>query len=143
MAAKRTNKKDQPTRPPETKKNRTLGERAADRVAHIFGSWWFIISILTFLAIWIALNVIELIWSPWDPYPFILLNFFLSCMAAIQAPIILMSQNRSAKRDNIRSEYDYLINRKAEREIQDLQKDMETLKRGITSIKRLIRDLDK
>lgn len=142
MIVKKTRHKNQPVLPPDTRKNRTLGQKAADVVTSLFGSWTFILIVLLILIIWIILNVSQLIWSPWDPYPFILLNFLLSCLAAMQAPIILMSQNRAGERDHIRAEYDYLINRKAEREIQDLQKDMETLKRGIISIKRMLKDLE-
>jgi uncharacterized membrane protein len=70
----------------------------------------------------------------WDPYPFILLNLFLSCLAAFQAPIILMSQNRTTERDRKRAEYDYAVNRKAEREIEDIQKDLEDIKKMILKI---------
>ena len=74
------------------------------------------------------LNILVLIYR-WDPYPFILLNLVLSCLAAVQAPIILMSQNREAQRDRIRAEYDYQINKKAEREIEDIQKDLDEIKK--------------
>ena len=78
-----------------------------------------------------GLNTYLVLIGKWDPYPFILLNLFLSCLATFQAPVILMSQNRSAERDRTRAEYDYLINRKAEREIEDMQKDLEEIKKLI------------
>lgn len=72
----------------------------------------------------------------WDPYPFILLNLTLSCLAALQAPIILMSQNRQAERDRVTAKYDYAVNRKAEREIQKMQKDLNSIKRMLTEIRK-------
>jgi uncharacterized membrane protein len=81
----------------------------------------FIITFLIFLILWIIVNAIWLINRSWDPYPFILLNLILSCLAAIQAPIILMSQNRQSQKDRQRAEYDYAVNRKAEREIQEIR----------------------
>ena len=82
------------------------------------------------MVIWIYLNV-KAIMGVWDPYPFILLNFVLSCLAAIQAPIILMSQNRQAQRDRITFKYDYQVNRKAEREIQEIMKELKLIKRRL------------
>ncbi len=105
---------------------RTIGQRAADWTSKWIGSWTFIILFLIFIAIWIYVNIRFLIQynlgTPWDPYPFILLNLALSCLAAIQAPIILMSQNRQTQRDRIKSEHDYNINKKAEKEIQEIKK---------------------
>ncbi len=106
----------------------TIGQRYADLLTKHAGSWWFIIGLLAFLVIWMIVNVIVLI-KGWDPYPFILLNLILSCLAAMQAPIILMSQNREVERDRQRSEYDYAVNRKAEREIEDMQRDLHEIKR--------------
>ncbi len=109
------------------KKKLTLGQRSTDSITSFFGSWLFIIIFLTFLVFWMMINVAA--WSnQWDPYPFILLNLILSCVAAIQAPIILMSQNRQTERDRITAKYDYAVNRKAEREIQDMQKDLDEIK---------------
>lgn len=108
----------------------TFGQKASDTLTRFAGSWTFIILVLIYLAIWIILNVIAWIYK-WDPYPFILLNLVLSCLAAIQAPIILMSQNRSTERDRMRAEYDYQVNRKAEREIEQIQKTLETIKRKL------------
>lgn len=98
----------------------TLGQKAADNLTKYAGSWTFIISFMIFLLLWIAVNLYAWI-NTWDPYPFILLNLVLSCLAAIQAPIILMSQNRAAQKDRQRAEYDYAVNRKAEKEIQDIK----------------------
>jgi uncharacterized membrane protein len=113
---------------PAIKEKRSMGQRAADKLTKIAGSWYFIVGFIVFLLIWMAINV-YIILVRWDPYPFILLNLVLSCLAAIQAPIILMSQNREAQRDRIRMEYDYKVNRKAEREIADMQKDLEEIKK--------------
>jgi CRP/FNR family transcriptional regulator, cyclic AMP receptor protein len=97
----------------------TLGERLADSVASFGGSWSFIIIFTIVLVIYSAMNVV-LGQSAWDPYPFILLNLFLSMLAAIQAPVIMMSQNRQDKKDRLRGELDYDVNRRAELEIQSL-----------------------
>src|ERR1700738_5207798 len=97
----------------------TLGERVADRVASFGGSWIFITSFLIVLIAYASINV-GLAARAWDPYPFILLNLFLSMLAAIQAPIIMMSQNRQDKKDRLRSELDFDVNRRAEAEIQNL-----------------------
>lgn len=106
---------------PFTVHKRTFGQRAADSLAKWAGSWTFIISFFVFLFLWMAANVYMWI-QQWDPYPFILLNLVLSCLAAIQAPVILMSQNRSAQRDRQRAEYDYAVNRKAEKMIEEILK---------------------
>lgn len=98
---------------------RTFGEKAADGIAKWAGSWIFIISFLIFLGIWMAINVYAWI-NVWDPYPFILLNLVLSCIAALQAPIILMSQNRQTQKDRMKMEYDYKVNRRAERMIEEI-----------------------
>ena len=108
----------------------TLGQRAADNLSLAAGSWTFIIIFFVFLVIWMMINVYMLA-TIWDPYPFILLNLILSCLAAVQAPIILMSQNRAAQRDRRKSDDDYRVNRKAELEIEDIQKDLEEIKRLI------------
>ena len=104
---------------------RTFGQRAADRLTNIAGSWMFILSLFAFLIIWMAVNSYVLLryesGDPFDPYPFILLNLVLSCLAAIQAPIILMSQNRQTQRDRIKAEFDFKINKKAEEEIREIR----------------------
>jgi len=98
----------------------TLGERMADRLAEYAGSWRFITVFAVVLVVWILLNSFLLIFRPFDPYPFILLNLVLSCLAAIQAPVIMMSQNRQESKDRLRAEHDYLVNLKAELEIRHL-----------------------
>ena len=105
----------------------TRGQRAADRLTKIAGSWSFIIGFLVFLVLWMMTNVIWLEHQSWDPYPFILLNLVLSSLAAFQAPIILMSQNRENERDRQRAEYDYAVNRKAEREIEEIKRSIEKI----------------
>jgi uncharacterized membrane protein len=97
----------------------TMGDRLADAVARFGGSWAFIAAFGAVLTAWVAVNVI-LATRAWDPYPFILLNLFLSMLAAIQAPIIMMSQNRQDAKDRVRSELDFAVNRKAEAEITQL-----------------------
>jgi uncharacterized membrane protein len=97
----------------------TLGDRLADGVARFGGSWTFIIAFGVVLVAWAAVNV-ALLSRAWDPYPFILLNLFLSMLAAVQAPIIMMSQNRQDTKDRLRSELDFAVNRKAETEIIQL-----------------------
>lgn len=110
---------------------KTFGQKAADTLTKHAGSWTFIIIFFIFLITWMAVNayffVIYEKGQPWDPYPFILLNLVLSCLAAVQAPIILMSQNREAERDRLRAEYDYAVNRKAEREIQQVQQQLKRI----------------
>jgi len=96
----------------------TFGEKIADHIAEFGGSWTFIIAFFLFVVIWMVINVWLFIAKPFDPFPFILLNLILSCLAAIQAPIIMMSQNRMDKKDRQRSEHDYKINLKAELEIK-------------------------
>lgn len=98
----------------------TFGQRLADKVASFGGSWPFIIIFAVILTTWIAVNSLLLL-RPFDPYPYILLNLFLSMLAAIQAPIIMMSQNRQAAKDRLDASHDYEINLKAELEIQELQ----------------------
>lgn len=105
----------------------TLGDRIADNIAEFGGSWTFIISFFSFLIIWMIINVWFLSAKPFDPYPFILLNLILSCLAAIQAPIIMMSQNRQEAKDRVRAEHDYKINLKAELEIKLLSEKIDHL----------------
>jgi uncharacterized membrane protein len=105
----------------------TLGQRLADQIAVFGGSWIFIIVFFSFILVWILINIFVLISQPFDPYPFILLNLILSCLASIQAPIIMMSQNRQEQKDRIRGEHDYKINLKAELEIQLLSEKIDHL----------------
>ncbi|HPF40241.1 MAG TPA: DUF1003 domain-containing protein [Phycisphaerae bacterium] len=105
----------------------TLGERLADRIASFGGSWTFLIVFAGFLAAWIILNSLVLYWRPVDPYPFILLNLVLSCLASVQAPIIMMSQNRQEAKDRVRAQHDYQVNLKAELEIRQLHEKIDHL----------------
>lgn len=111
-------------------KKRSLGEKLSDDLTKYAGSWGFIIFFIIIVAGWIIVNN-ALKENSFDPYPFILLNLALSMLAAIQAPIILMSQNREEQRDRRRAELDYAINKKAERENVDIQKDLEVIKKLI------------
>jgi len=111
----------------ESEKTWTLGERLADRLADFAGSWTFLIFFGVFMAIWIIVNSLVLYWRPVDPYPYILLNLLLSFLAAIQAPIIMMSQNRQEARDRVRSQHDYQVNLKAELEIRHLNEKLDHL----------------
>lgn len=114
---------------------RTIGQKSADWITHHAGSWTFILILLGILFLWITLNAIA--WEyRWDPYPFILFNLFLSTLAAIQAPMILMSQNRTAERDRWKAEQDYKVNKKAEEEIEQLQKELRRLGRMLDDRKR-------
>lgn len=103
---------------PETEKL-TFGEKAADALAKFAGSWLFIISFCIFLAVWIVINL-SFLYNPFDPYPFILLNLILSCLASVQAPLIMMSQNRQEEKDRRRAEGDYKVNLKSEIIIEDI-----------------------
>jgi len=106
---------------------RTTGQKMADAVAKFGGSWGFIIVFTVILVVWMTINIIHLFGVSFDPYPFILLNLFLSCVAAIQAPIIMMSQNRQAERDRFDSENDYRTNTKSEMEIRILHQKLDQL----------------
>ncbi|HRO69376.1 MAG TPA: DUF1003 domain-containing protein [Chitinophagaceae bacterium] len=105
----------------------TVGQKIADKVAAFGGSWTFIVTFFSFIIIWMTINVWFIATKPFDPYPFILLNLILSCLAAIQAPIIMMSQNRQEQKDRQRSEHDYKINLKAELEIKLLSEKIDHL----------------
>ena len=109
------------------KETLTLGQLAADKIARFGGSWTFIISFFLVLTGWIAFNVYALNNQGFDPYPFILLNLILSCLASIQAPIIMMSQNRQEEKDRERAEWDLKINEKAEAEVREMSKKLDTL----------------
>jgi uncharacterized membrane protein len=103
---------------------RTLGQKAADKLTSIVGSWGFIAFLVILFLTWVVVNTIFLIESesgPFDPYPFVFLNLVLGSLAVIQAPIILMSQNRQAEKDRIKTEYDYQTNKKAEEEIREIK----------------------
>ena len=117
----------------------TFGERIADSVARFGGSWTFIIVFLTVLSIYTAANA-KLGSSAWDPYPFILLNLFLSMLAAIQAPVIMMSQNRQDTKDRLRGELDFDVNRRAASDIQGLSRKLNLLGEKIGDLEDLLRE---
>src|SRR6266404_5277656 len=119
-------------------KEATFGERIADSVAGFGGSWTFILTFLAVLVIYTIVNI-SLGKSAWDPYPFILLNLFLSMLAAIQAPVIMMSQNRQDTKDRLRSELDFDVNRRAESEIQGLAHKLNLLGDKIGDVEDLLR----
>ncbi|SYZ72961.1 conserved hypothetical protein [Candidatus Zixiibacteriota bacterium] len=105
----------------------TAGQRLADKIADFGGSWGFITSFMLVLIIWIIINSSALFGRHYDPYPFILLNLILSCLAAIQAPVIMMSQNRQESKDRLRAEHDYQVNLKAELEIRHINAKIDQL----------------
>ena len=118
----------------------TTGESIADAVARFGGSWTFIISFGLVLAVYVAINV----WlgkGAWDPYPFILLNLFLSMLASVQAPVIMMSQNRQDAKDRLRGELDYAVNRRSETEIQGLARKMNLLGEKLEDVEELVREI--
>jgi uncharacterized membrane protein len=116
----------------------SFGERIADAVARFGGSWAFIISVLVVLVIYAGINIV-LRGSAWDPYPFILLNLFLSMLAAIQAPVIMMSQNRQDTKDRLRGELDYEVNRRAASDIQGLARKLNLLGDKMADVEDLVR----
>ncbi len=105
----------------------TFGQKLADKIADFGGSWKFIAIFVFVLIVWVIINSVALLTRPFDPYPFIFLNLILSCLAAIQAPVIMMSQNRQEERDRIHAEHDYQVNLKAEIEIRHLHEKMDHL----------------
>lgn len=105
----------------------TTGQRIADKVASFGGSWKFIILFSAFIILWIILNITALFFKSFDPFPFILLNLLLSCLAALQAPVIMMSQNRQEDKDRTRAKEDYKVNLKSEMEIRILQEKLDHL----------------
>ncbi|MGA8240983.1 MAG: DUF1003 domain-containing protein [Desulfobacterales bacterium] len=111
----------------EFEQESTVGERLSDKLASFGGSWTFLIIFGSILLVWITLNSIALLAKPFDPYPYILLNLVLSCLAAIQAPVIMMSQNRQEAKDRLRSQQDYQVNLKAELEIRHLHEKIDHL----------------
>ncbi len=113
------------------KDTRNIGQKAADFITKWAGSWTFILLLSVFLIAWMAINTHIILFGTWDPYPFILLNLMLSCLAAMQAPIILMSQNREMEIDRKRSQRDYYIDRKAEKEIKLIQRELLEIKSAL------------
>ncbi|MAF99418.1 MAG: hypothetical protein CMH61_02290 [Nanoarchaeota archaeon] len=136
---KKKSKREHPTKHkahPIFRQELSLGERAADKIAKFGGSWTFILLFIVFLFGWMGVQSWLLLNKSFDPFPFILLNLTLSCLAAIQAPVILMATNRQASREHIDANYDHIINRKAEREIQQMQKELRTIHNHILHIKK-------
>jgi len=114
----------------------TFGEKIADLVARFGGSWIFIISFCGFLLLWMAVNTAYFLTSPPDPFPFIFLNLILSCIAALQAPVIMMSQNRQAIKDRLQADQDFQINIKAEFAIQQIHRKLDELRSGLIQHRR-------
>ncbi len=127
----------------------TFGERLADRVAEVGGSWGFIISFGGFIAAWAGLNSVLLLWDgAFDPYPFVFLNLLLSLLAAVQAPVIMMSQNRQADKDRLAAAHDYEVNLKSELEIMALHDKLDQLRQRdlvdmLARIETLVRDMQR
>ena len=120
--------------------NRTFGDKLADKITEVAGSWPFIIGLIIFLVIWILLNIFIL--KEADPYPFILLNLLLSCVAALQAPIIMMSQNRESKKDRLRSLNDYKTDLKSELILEDLHLNLQKIINNQNKILKLLENKD-
>ena len=123
------------------KNNLKFSDKVADKITQIAGSWYFIIGFSLFLIIWILLNLY--LWDNVDPYPFILLNLLLSCIAALQAPIIMMSQNRQAKKDSLRNQNDYRIDLKSELILEQLHDQIELLASNQRKILKFLIDKEK
>ena len=127
---------------PESEKEKyTVGQRAADAIAKFAGSWAFILSFVVVLTVWMILNVL-LSAKAFDPYPFILLNLVLSCVAAIQAPLIMMSQNRQEEKDRKRAENDYKVNLKSEILMEDMSNKIKRILARQESILRILKDAE-
>jgi len=120
------------------KETLSFGDKLSDKIAEVAGSWTFIISFCMILVLWMVLNTVILL-KPYDPAPFILLNLVLSCIAALQAPVIMMSQNRQEKKDRLRAENDYKVNLKSEIIIEDLHVKLDEL---ISNQQQIIKRLD-
>ena len=118
--------------------NLKFSDKVADKITQIAGSWYFIIGFSLFLIVWILLNLY--LWDNVDPYPFILLNLLLSCIAALQAPIIMMSQNRQAKKDSLRNQNDYRIDLKSELILEQMHDHIELI---IANQKKILKSLEK
>ncbi len=116
---------------PVLRQKLTIGQKAAEVIATFGGSWTFMGIFALVVVVWVMLNAVILVQKPFDPFPFILLNLALSTLAAIQAPIIIMAQNRQTERDRIDAKYDHAVNRKAEREIEVVQRELDAIKRQI------------
>ena len=121
----------------------TFGDRVADKLSAVAGSWTFIICFCLFLLFWIVLNGVLMANNAIDPYPFILLNLLLSCLAALQAPVIMMSQNREAKKDSIRNKNDYHTDLKSELILEDLYDQLDELQENQRKILELLDKINK
>ncbi len=126
----------------ENDRNMTFGERLADKISEVIGSWAFIISFCLFLLLWVIVNGYLMI-NALDPYPFILLNLLLSCLASLQAPIIMMSQNRQAKKDTIRNKNDYHTDLKSELILESLHDDLDKILKNQNKILEYIKNKEK
>lgn len=120
--------------------NRSIGDKLADKFSEVAGSWNFIIGMILFLILWIILNVFVI--ENGDPYPFILLNLILSCVSSLQAPIIMMSQNRESKKDRLRSSNDYKIDLKSELILEELHDEMREILNNQKKIFKMLEKLD-
>ena len=120
---------------PINRHNWSVGQKIADKLATFSGSWGFILFLIFFIIIWVIFNVYEILkmtgGGTFDPYPFIFLNLVIGIVTATISPIILMAQNRAGQRDRIRAEYDYEINKKAEREIEEIKKQLDRIERKL------------
>lgn len=125
----------------QQKKDNSFGAKAADAIAKFAGSWFFILSFVVVLTVWMILNVL-LSAKAFDPYPFILLNLVLSCVAAIQAPLIMMSQNRQEEKDRKRAENDYKVNLKSEILMEDMSNKIKRILARQESILRILKDAE-
>jgi len=125
----------------EEEKNIKFGDRVADKITKFVGSWTFILGFSSFLIIWIIINLYML--DNLDPYPFILLNLVLSCIAALQAPVIMMSQNREAKRDSLRSKNDYRTDLKSELILEELHDKIEKIEKNQKEILKILESIKK
>lgn len=124
----------------QSDESRSFGDKLADKITEVAGSWKFIIGMIIFLTLWILLNLYIL--EDQDPYPFILLNLILSCIAALQAPIIMMSQNREAKKDRMRSSNDYKTDLKSELILEELHNEMQKIIATQNKILKLLNEKD-
>ena len=125
----------------EEEKNIKFGDRIADKITKFVGSWTFILGFSSFLIIWIIINLY--MFDNLDPYPFILLNLVLSCIAALQAPVIMMSQNREAKRDSLRSKNDYRTDLKSELILEELHDKIEKIEKNQKEILKILESIKK
>ena len=125
----------------ESSKKLTLGQRCADRMAQFAGSWFFVIVFAIIVLSWAFLNTRFILGTPFDPYPYVFLNLILACIASLQAPIIMMSQNRDAEKDRLKLENDYLINLKSEIILEDLHLKIDNIIKEQKSLKKELSDL--